>query len=354
MYADRKKRATNSNDAIKQINQSNKMRSIDNDDAIKLISQSNKILLLELDAVKKELQKLKYEKLTLQNRFKEENAALVDIFKEIHDAKERFNNSSNNVNNSTNNSNVNNEFDTNILSKLVDSKNDLSVKIVETVINESSNNLKQLIDSKLNNATTINYNNDDYVNALKQQNESLMKSVFTLTEENKRLRNLLTANDIDAGDDKGARPIPKLREVVKSVVKLNKSKSNNDITNTTDTTNTSLQSKSKETALSIETSGNIINDDDSFYQLSDDEQNTLWNSLRAFIKPFVVNFPSSQLDDYAIDQVTEEVALEMISQIAKLYISTDSNVDRILQSSFIVNEIVAFVTLFATYLDSKT
>jgi len=310
MYADRKKKITDTNDAMN------------------LISQSNKILLMELEAVKKECLLLKYEKQAVENRLKEENATLSKLFKDIHNNKSTVDTNTDNV-----------------LSKLVmdvDST-ELSSMIVQTVINESSNNLKRLIDSKLNNSTTIDYNNDDYIKSLKKQNESLMKSVFSLTEDNNRLRDLLNTNSIEADNNADVRPTPKLMKLVKSVVKLNKSNSNNDITNTS---NASPQLTSKY----IDSSND---DDDAFYHLSYEDQNRVWNGLIAFIEPFVVNFPSSQLEDFEIDLVTEEVALSMAPQIAKQYIRTNSNVDRILQSSFIVNEIVTFVTLFVTYLNSK-
>jgi len=250
-----------------------------------------------------------------------------------------------------------------ILSKLTDPNDDItSSKVVDRIISESSDNLKRLIDSKLkqlnDTSSSIDYHNDDYVKSLKQQNDSLMKSVFTLTKENNELRQRLNSNNNNdtTSNNNGTKdqtPPRKFKEIVKSALKVNKDNGNS---------NSVFQLKSKELIIKpIESKvsnndGNVINDtaDDIFYQLHEDDRIHIWNSLITFIKPFVLNYPSAaQLEKIAIDQVIEEVALEMRSQVAKIYINTDHDVERILKSSFIINEISTFVTLFVTYLNSK-
>jgi len=370
MYADRKKRTQQSSSDSGNNN---------------LVIQQNKILLAELDASKREVLKLKYEKQALLRRLEEGNEALNKMFKEVYDSKQRVeehlnkcntDNTTNNTNNDTtiidDNGKDNINDDTNkyvnikndmILSKLTDPNDDItSSKVVDRIISESSDNLKRLIDSKLkqlnDTSSSIDYHNDDYVKSLKQQNDSLMKSVFTLTKENNELRQRLNSNNNNdtTSNNNGTKdqtPPRKFKEIVKSALKVNKDNGNS---------NSVFQLKSKELIIKpIESKvsnndGNVINDtaDDIFYQLHEDDRIHIWNSLITFIKPFVLNYPSAaQLEKIAIDQVIEEVALEMRSQVAKIYINTDHDVERILKSSFIINEISTFVTLFVTYLNSK-
>lgn len=399
MYADRKKRTQQSND-----NGNN------------LVIQTNKILLAELDASKQEVLKLKYEKQALLRRLEEGNEALNKMFKEVYDSKQRVEEHLNksNTDNTTNNATDDNGKDNSIgntnnyvnlkndriLSKLTDPNDDItSSKVVDRIISESSDNLKRLIDSKLKQlndiSSIIDYHNDDYVKSLKQQNDSLMKSVFTLTKENNELRlfvslnrnnnNDSTNNYCYNNDTKDQTPPHKFREIVKSALKMNNS--NNDrisdnnnkdqtpprkfremvksafkVNRDNGNSNSVFQLKPKELIIKpIESKAsnndcNAINDtaDDIFYQLHEDDRINIWNSLITFIKPFVINYPSAtQLEKIAIDQVIEEIALEMRSQVAKIYINTDHDVERILKSSFIINEISTFVTLFVTYLNSK-
>ena len=390
MYADRKKRTQQSDN-----------------DSNNLIIQRNKILLAELDASKQEVLKLKYEKQALLRRLEEGNEALNKMFKDVYDSKQRVEEHLNksNTDNTTNNTTDDNGKDSSInyvnlkndmiLSKLTDPNDNItSSKVVDRIISESSDNLKRLIDSKLkqlsDTSSSIDYHNDEYVKSLKQQNDSLMKSVFTLTKENNELRQRLNSNNNNNNDTKDQTPPRKFREIVKSALKVNNnnndsiSDNNNNNNDNKDQTpprkfremvksalklnrdngnsNSVFQLKSKELIIKpIESKvsnndGNAINDtaDDFFYQLHEDDRINIWNSLITFIKPFVINYPSAaQLEKIAIDQVIEEVALEMRSQVAKIYINTDHNVERILTSSFIINEISTFVTLFVTYLNSK-